>query len=55
MKQTLKTVIISFLVSFNVCVWREAIGVVFDIVTVVILGIALGILLYGFVYDRKRR
>ena len=53
MKDTLKIVLVSFLVSFNVCVWRDAIGEPFDIAVFAALGLLSGILLYGLVYNRK--
>lgn len=53
MKETIKISLISFIVSLNVCIWRDAIGEVFDSAVFVILSLSLGLLLHDLIFNRK--
>ena len=52
---TLKTVLISLLVSLNVCIWRDVLEDVFDEAVLFITLCIFGLFLYGKAFHDKGR
>jgi len=53
--QSIKNLLISFLVSLNVCLWKDILGDIFCKAALIIIAYIIGLLIYGEVFHGRKK